>query len=110
MKSMMRSSLAYLQHLQYVTVVKLRFCFFYVEDCSTKSRTTLWEISGDQKDAWKEACLQVQQGGHDFNLQIEAVRGPNYHSDIGLDDVEVKSGQCACHKRSRKSFHYQSYD
>ncbi|XP_022315384.2 MAM and LDL-receptor class A domain-containing protein 1-like isoform X2 [Crassostrea virginica] len=71
------------------------------KDCSTKSRTTLWEISGDQKDVWKEACLQVQQGGHDFNLQIEAVRGPNYHSDIGLDDVEVKSGQCTCHKRSR---------
>jgi hypothetical protein len=62
----------------------------------TKFRKELWKMTGDKGDAWKEACLAVEQHGHDYNLQIEAVRGLGYHSDIGIDDIVVKTESCSC--------------
>ncbi|XP_061175697.1 MAM and LDL-receptor class A domain-containing protein 1-like [Saccostrea echinata] len=68
------------------------------KDCVTNTRRELWKESGSKGDAWKNACLLVEQHSHDYNLQIEAVRGSNYHSDIGIDDVQVDTGTCACRK------------
>lgn len=59
-------------------------------------------MSGDKGDKWNQACVLIEQGGHDYIPQIEAVRGPNYHSDMAIDDVEFKTGQCSCHTRKRK--------
>lgn len=64
----------------------------------------IWKISGDKGDKWNQACVLIEQGGHDYIPQIEAVRGPSYHSDMAIDDVEFKTGQCDCHTRKRKYF------
>lgn len=65
-------------------------------------------MSGDQGDKWNQACVLLEQGGHDYIPQIEAVRGPSYHSDIGIDDIEFRTGQCDCHTRIRKYLTRQS--
>lgn len=65
-------------------------------------------MSGDKGNKWNQACVSIEQGGHDYIPQIEAVRGPNYHSDIAIDDVEFKTGPCACHTRKRKYLTRQS--
>lgn len=53
-------------------------------------------MTGDKGNAWKEACLTVEQHGHDYYLQFEAMRGSGYHSDIGIDDIVVRTGSCFC--------------
>lgn len=69
------------------------------KDCKTNSSVEIWKMSGDQGDKWNEACVLLEQGGHDYIPQIEAVRGQSYHSDIGIDDIEFRTGQCDCHTR-----------
>lgn len=69
------------------------------KDCKTNASVEIWKVSGDQGDKWNEACVLLEQGGHDYIPQIEAMRGQSYHSDIGIDDIEFRTGQCDCHTR-----------
>uniref|UniRef100_A0A8W8K4X3 MAM domain-containing protein n=1 Tax=Magallana gigas TaxID=29159 RepID=A0A8W8K4X3_MAGGI len=65
-----------------------------IKDCKTNSSVEIWKMSGDQGDKWNEACVLLEQGGHNYIPQSEALRGPSYHSDIGIDDIEFRTGQC----------------
>lgn len=56
----------------------------------------------------ERGVCSARQGGHDYIPQTEALRGPSYHSDIGIDDIEFRTGQCNCHTIIRKYLTKQS--
>ncbi|GFR70361.1 MAM and LDL-receptor class A domain-containing protein 1 [Elysia marginata] len=56
---------------------------------------TLWTLSGAQANQWKSAQVPVISPKASFFMNIEGIRGSDYHGDIALDDVGYHNTLCA---------------
>lgn len=54
-----------------------------------------WTLSGDQGVCWLLTKVNLDKNLVDSQgytkVTIEAIRGPDYHSDISIDDVKIIS-------------------
>ncbi len=51
------------------------------------SPTTIWTLSGNQGDNWHQASVDLSAFiGTNIELQFEAITGPNYRSDMAIDN------------------------
>ena len=64
-------------------------------DAGVNAMVRLWELSGDQGNEWKQVqvTLPLVASGQYYILLFEGVIGGTL-SDMAIDDVEVKSGEC----------------
>ncbi|XP_065061724.1 MAM and LDL-receptor class A domain-containing protein 1-like isoform X2 [Rhopilema esculentum] len=62
---------------------------------NTSGEALLWSIKGNQGSAWKSATVPYQSSSS-YNLIFEVIRGDNWNSDIGLDDIVFIEDQNAC--------------
>ena len=57
-----------------------------------------WEIKGNQWNVWRYAQLTVPRGAGQ-QIVFEAIRGKTYSSDIAIDDVMVREGECPKYRK-----------
>lgn len=55
--------------------------------------TLVWSKSGDQGNQWNEAKLTLESKLN-YKVLFEAVRGPSFRGDTGLDDIGFTDGPC----------------
>ncbi|XP_078393306.1 MAM domain-containing glycosylphosphatidylinositol anchor protein 1-like, partial [Cetorhinus maximus] len=55
--------------------------------------TQVWTLTGNQAEKWQQANVTINPEGP-FQVILEAVRGPGFLGDIGLDDVSITKGSC----------------
>eukprot|EP00795_Rhopilema_esculentum_P005025 gene5025-133_t len=58
-----------------------------------KELDTLWLKEGQQGNEWFGEEITVQSE-EEYQLVFEAIRGDGYRSDIGLDDINIRTGAC----------------
>ncbi|KAH3887720.1 hypothetical protein DPMN_011739 [Dreissena polymorpha] len=61
------------------------------------SQTTIWLKSGDQGPMWNQGQVQILDPGAAYRIVFEAIRGPNYNSDLAIDDIILLPGNCMGH-------------
>jgi len=61
---------------------------------SQGSISSVWDKTGDQRDAWHLATVSLTKINGPFYLIIEAVRGPSQLSDMAVDDIQLTPGYC----------------
>ncbi len=54
----------------------------------------LWSMTGDQGNQWAEAVVSLAAYNNETNVQfrITGLTGPNWHSDMAIDDFSVSGG------------------
>ncbi|XP_069744009.1 MAM domain-containing glycosylphosphatidylinositol anchor protein 1-like isoform X2 [Narcine bancroftii] len=63
--------------------------------------TPVWSLSGNQAEEWRLGSVTIKPSGP-FQVVLEAVRGPGYLGDIGIDDVSISKGPCTKRPFSEK--------
>ncbi|XP_031549766.1 uncharacterized protein LOC116287250 [Actinia tenebrosa] len=53
----------------------------------------VWSVSGNKGDQWQPGELTITSPT-DYKVLFESIRGPDFLSDIALDDVKFKEGVC----------------
>lgn len=64
---------------------------------SIPTRTTLWEVNGNQGDEWKTALIDININNRQPNVKIQVeiiAKGRNTYSDIAIDDLHLTKGVC----------------
>ena len=59
----------------------------------TESRSLKWQRSGNKGEEWHNAQLSLRSS-RSFRVQIEAIRGTDYRSDIAIDDIDFIDKEC----------------
>ncbi|XP_025084909.1 MAM and LDL-receptor class A domain-containing protein 1-like [Pomacea canaliculata] len=54
----------------------------------------LWTKSQTQGSQWKYGQVQLSSFSYPVNIVFEAVRGPFFKGDIGIDDIRAVAGSC----------------
>ncbi|XP_013392298.1 MAM and LDL-receptor class A domain-containing protein 1, partial [Lingula anatina] len=70
---------------------------FTLKDDSPFDETLLWKQSGNHRNVWHEARVDVP--ANSTAILFQAVRGTSNFGDIALDDVMVVNGVCADNQR-----------
>ena len=67
----------------------------YKLDPSNGNKTPMYTQSGNRGNIWHGAHIDIISN-FEYQLQIEAVDGFNYTSDIAIDDTALVPGICKC--------------
>ncbi|XP_059839057.1 MAM domain-containing glycosylphosphatidylinositol anchor protein 1-like isoform X2 [Hypanus sabinus] len=63
--------------------------------------TAVWSLNGNQAEEWRLGSVTINPSGP-FQVVLEAIRGPGYLGDIGIDDVSITRGPCSKRPFSEK--------
>lgn len=64
----------------------------YLEADGYRDKT--WNITGNQKDTWHQAALNINTE-KEFVIKFEGIRGDGVYSDIAVDDIMLTPGTCS---------------
>ncbi|CAD5119990.1 DgyrCDS8574 [Dimorphilus gyrociliatus] len=67
---------------------------FQSDSITNFQRIQRWEISGDQKNLWKEAAVDLTLPSSGGNVEFEAATSGHYSGDIAIDNVIFTFGPC----------------
>ena len=57
-------------------------------------RQRLFTLSGNQRDIWSQAQVQIISDSRPFHLLFVALRGNGDDGDMAIDDVMLRNGSC----------------
>ncbi|XP_066931974.1 uncharacterized protein [Clytia hemisphaerica] len=66
----------------------------FVVDVGSGVEHKVWEKTGPQGSAWKEAEVDVPYNT-DYKIRFESERGPSFQGDLGLDDIFIAEAKCS---------------
>ncbi|XP_031572670.1 meprin A subunit beta-like [Actinia tenebrosa] len=66
----------------------------YIKSSSSPVLSRVFKISGDQKNKWHQALINISNMFYTYKVVFESVRGSSYLSDIALDDITFTKGPC----------------
>lgn len=84
--------LTFFYHMHGVGMGTLTLYIELVSDTSQLS--TLWTVSGEQGDEWKQAQIPVLAVSSEFVLIFEGTIGTTFTSDIAIDDISLSRQSC----------------
>ncbi|XP_011882600.1 PREDICTED: MAM and LDL-receptor class A domain-containing protein 1-like isoform X2 [Vollenhovia emeryi] len=76
-------------HMYGATIGSLNI-YFKQEDAAPR---LIFTKSGEQGNQWFHGIANLPKANASFQITIEGVRGPNYLSDIAIDDVAILQGE-----------------
>ncbi|XP_013397768.1 MAM and LDL-receptor class A domain-containing protein 1-like [Lingula anatina] len=56
--------------------------------------SSLWQLSGNQSNSWKQASVPIAPQKSAYKLTIEGIVGQGYQGDIALDDIQISYRTC----------------
>ncbi|KXJ21860.1 MAM and LDL-receptor class A domain-containing protein 2 [Exaiptasia diaphana] len=65
----------------------------YVKNIGTSNLEMVWDKQGNQGSEWMKGQVDIHSST-EYKVVLEAVRGPTFQGDIGLDDITFTNGRC----------------
>ncbi|ESO97870.1 hypothetical protein LOTGIDRAFT_152977 [Lottia gigantea] len=75
-----------------------------------KNGGAIWVKKGTQGPTWKKAFIDLDGSATDFQLVIEALKGPSIRGDIAVDDTSINPGACSSGKNGDLSCSFETSD
>ncbi|XP_013393211.1 MAM and LDL-receptor class A domain-containing protein 1 [Lingula anatina] len=56
--------------------------------------SSLWQLSGNQSNSWKQASVPIAPQKSAYKVTIEGIVGQGFQGDIALDDIQISYRTC----------------